>query len=176
MSWPVSRVLSRTIIHLGPASPQASSDLPESSAGHTCRIPIWSCSERGLPSPQTVASCAVRSYRTFSPLPNANIRRFPFCCTFRRLAPPRRYLAFYPMEPGLSSPQPPKWVQRDCLVNSGATLPNNGATAQSISVNNIIFPQFSQRIGETLGDTQSERGIAGRYAIESSTNTQETEI
>ncbi len=33
------------------------------------RIPIWSCSERGLPSPQTVTSCAVRSYRTFSPLP-----------------------------------------------------------------------------------------------------------
>ncbi len=32
-------------------------------------IPIWSCSERGLPSPQTVTSCAVRSYRTLSPLP-----------------------------------------------------------------------------------------------------------
>ena len=33
MSSPVSRVLSGTVIHLGPASPQASSDLPESSAG-----------------------------------------------------------------------------------------------------------------------------------------------
>jgi len=68
-------------------------------------IPIWSCSGRGLPSPQTVASCAVRSYRTFSPLPVIRrlLRRFTFCCTFRRLAPPRRYLASYPMEPGLSS-------------------------------------------------------------------------
>src|SRR5690606_3570244 len=26
-----------------------------------------------------------------------------FCCTFRRLAPPRRYLAPCPVEPGLSS-------------------------------------------------------------------------
>jgi len=68
-------------------------------------IPIWSCSERGLPSPQTVASCAVRSYRTLSPLPaHPKVsRRSSLCCTFRRLAPPRRYLAFCPMEPGLSS-------------------------------------------------------------------------
>jgi len=29
-------------------------------------IPIWSCSERGLPSPQTVASCAVRSYEAIA--------------------------------------------------------------------------------------------------------------
>ena len=31
------------------------------------------------------------------------LRRFAFCCTFRGLAPPRRYLAPCPMEPGLSS-------------------------------------------------------------------------
>jgi len=85
-SRPISRVLSWTIIHLRYALPHTSSDLPESSVGHTYRIPIWSCSERGLPSPQTVTSCAVRSYRTLSPLP------------------PRRYLAFCPLEPGLSSP------------------------------------------------------------------------
>jgi hypothetical protein len=48
-----------------------------------------------------VASRAVRSYRTISPLP-VN-RRYLFCGTFRRLTPPRRYLALYPMEPGLSS-------------------------------------------------------------------------
>jgi len=33
------------------------------------RTPIWSCSRWGLPSPWTVASHAVRSYRTVSPLP-----------------------------------------------------------------------------------------------------------
>ena len=32
------------------------------------------------------------------------LRRYTFCCTFRRLAPPRRYLAPCPPEPGLSSP------------------------------------------------------------------------
>ena len=32
------------------------------------------------------------------------LRRYTFCCTFRRLTPPRRYLALCPMEPGLSSP------------------------------------------------------------------------
>jgi hypothetical protein len=57
--------------------------------------------------PRTVASRAVRSYRTLSPLPDptyAGHRRFALCCTGRRLAPPRRYLAPCPVEPGLSSP------------------------------------------------------------------------
>ncbi|CAA0083201.1 Uncharacterised protein [Zhongshania aliphaticivorans] len=35
MSRPISRVLSWTTIHLGPASPQASSSLPESTVGHS---------------------------------------------------------------------------------------------------------------------------------------------
>ena len=59
--------------------------------------------------PRTVTSRAVRSYRTLSPLPDptyAGHRRFALCCTCRRLAPPRRYLAPCPMEPGLSSPSP----------------------------------------------------------------------
>jgi len=45
------------------------------------------------------------------------VRRFAFCCTFRRLAPPRRYLAPCPMEPGLSSAQQ---VRRGCLADSAA--------------------------------------------------------
>ena len=58
-----------------------------------------------------VTEGAVGSYPTLSPLPNRRcdpeVRRFAFCCTVRRtkLSPhaPRRYLAVYPMEPGLSS-------------------------------------------------------------------------
>jgi len=42
-----------------------------------------------------VTNRAVRSYRTFSPLPEN--RRFPFCCTFRGLTPPRCYLAPWPV-------------------------------------------------------------------------------
>ena len=67
-------------------------------------VPIWSCSRWGLPC-RSVARLAVRSYRTISPLPRTREDRsaVSFCCTFRRLAPPRRYLAPCPVEPGLSS-------------------------------------------------------------------------
>ena len=49
---------------------------------------------------------AVRSYRTFSPLPRVAAWRYVFCGTFRGLTPPRRYLASRPLEPGLSSTAP----------------------------------------------------------------------
>jgi hypothetical protein len=58
----------------------------------------------GFAVPRRVATRAVRSYRTISPLPvPEGHRRYVFCGTFRRLAPPRRYLAPCPAEPGLSS-------------------------------------------------------------------------
>jgi hypothetical protein len=68
----------------------------------------------GFTLPLTVTSSAVRSYRTLSPLPVYlsvkinKLRRSTLCCTCRRLAPPRRYLAPCPMEPGLSSNNEPK--------------------------------------------------------------------
>ena len=69
VSQPVSRVLSRIIIHLDFASPQNSSNLP------------WPCQDwqmglylvllqTGFTLPYTVAWYAVRSYRTFSSLPH----------------------------------------------------------------------------------------------------------
>ncbi len=74
--------------------------------------------------PRTVTSRAVRSYRTLSPLPLLLrvLRRSTLCCTFRRLAPPRRYLALCPMEPGLSSPMHQATLKRVFLVNTGATV------------------------------------------------------
>jgi hypothetical protein len=117
---PVSRVLSRAIIPLGPVSPQASSDLPGSACGYRCehlppreewpipRLPYLVLLQVGFAVPPSVATGAVRSYRTLSPLPAPRLpvalRRFAFCCTFRGLTPPRRYLAPHPQEPGLSSP------------------------------------------------------------------------
>ena len=68
--------------------------------------PIWSCSGWGLPCHAALSPRAVRSYRTVSPLPRMpcdTVRRSVLCCTFRRLTPPRRYLAPCPVEPGLSS-------------------------------------------------------------------------
>jgi len=57
------------------------------------------------------------------------LRRYTFCCTFRRLTPPRRYLALCPMEPGLSSRKrgrsqlrklTPTPFPSDCLADSEA--------------------------------------------------------
>ena len=108
MSSPVSRVLSGTVIHLGPASPQASSDLPESSAGRAIGF-LFGLAPGGvyhrrelLPVTRCALTAPFHPYRR----PKA-LRRFTFCCTFRRLTPPRRYLAPCPMEPGLSSPGKP---------------------------------------------------------------------
>jgi len=101
-SRPISRVLSRTVIHLGCKSPCSSSNLPRNRAGHAS-VPLFDLAPGGVYHATSVTSCAVRSYRTFSPLPVTSDRRYIFCGTFRRLTPPRRYLAPCPMEPGLSS-------------------------------------------------------------------------
>lgn len=55
----------------------------------------------GLTMPMLLPAIAVRSYHTFSPLPNT--RRFIFCGTSRKFTLPRSYLALCPTEPGLSS-------------------------------------------------------------------------
>ena len=99
----ISRVLSWTAIHLGPASPRASSDLPGPGAGHA-HGSLFGLAPGGVYPATAVASGAVRSYRTFSPLPTGGpVGRYVFCGTFHRFAPSRRYLAPCPVEPGLSS-------------------------------------------------------------------------
>ena len=68
--------------------------------------PIRSCFRWGLPCRAALSPHAVRSCRTLSPLPRTScdaVRRSALCCTFRRLTPPRRYLAPCPLKPGLSS-------------------------------------------------------------------------
>jgi hypothetical protein len=101
-SEPISRVLSWTVIHLGCLSPSTSSNLPGPSAGHTFGS-LFGLAPGGVYHAINVTTNAVRSYRTFSPLLTTSHQRFIFCGTFRRLAPPRHYLAPYPLEPGLSS-------------------------------------------------------------------------
>ncbi len=99
----ISRVLSWAIIHLALQSPAGSSSLPGPSAGHAVRDSIWPCSRWGLPSPALLPGLRCALTAPFHPYRPCG-RRFPFCCTFRRLSPPRRYLAPCPVEPGLSSP------------------------------------------------------------------------
>ncbi len=103
----VSRVLSWTIIHLGQLSPTASSNLPGSPLGtggaaKRPRTPLFGLAPGGV---YRAASC-YQSRGALLPhlftLTDLG-RRSVFCGTFRRLAPPRRYLAPCPKEPGLSS-------------------------------------------------------------------------
>ena len=73
-SRPVSRVLSRAAIHLGCTSPHTSSDLPGSSAGHALppqgrHASLFGLAPSGVYPATGVTTGAVRSYRTFSPLP-----------------------------------------------------------------------------------------------------------
>ncbi len=73
-------------------------------ATEAARPPIWSCSGWGLP-----CHCCYQQRGALLPhhftLTNRPVGRwrYIFCGTFRRLAPPRRYLAPCPSEPGLSS-------------------------------------------------------------------------
>lgn len=67
-SQPISRVLSRAIIHLGCISLYISSDLPEPSADHTIRF-LFGLAPSGVCHAIVVTNTAVRSYRTISPLP-----------------------------------------------------------------------------------------------------------
>jgi len=110
-SRPVSRVLSWMIIPLGPSSPMGSSNLPVSRAGRTyghlfglassgvCRTGL-------LPDSWCALTAPFHPYHAFHFVLRRcrNVRRSALCCTFRRLTPPRRYLALCPMKPGLSSP------------------------------------------------------------------------
>jgi len=74
--------------------------LPKESA-----VPLFGLAPGGVCPAAGIAAGAVRSYRTFSPLPRPRARRCIFCGTFHRLAPSRRYLAPCPVKPGLSSVQ-----------------------------------------------------------------------
>ena len=86
--------------------PEAARAVPRRSPskGHRTAS-LFGLAPSGVCPATTVASGAVRSYRTISPLPATpkTHRRYIFCGTFRRLTPPRRYLALCPVEPGLSS-------------------------------------------------------------------------
>jgi hypothetical protein len=78
---PVSVPLRVAVIHLGQALLPGSSDLPGSKTERTAPPPLFGLAPRGVYTASRIAPAAVRSYRTFSPLPPE--RRYIFCCTFR---------------------------------------------------------------------------------------------
>ncbi len=109
----ISRVLSRTIIHLGRPSPAASSNLPGSTRGRGIRFPIWSCSGWGLPCHDCCQPRGALLPHHFTLTSRG--RRYIFCGTFRGLAPPRRYLASCPTGARTFLPMQ---ASSDCLADS----------------------------------------------------------
>ena len=104
-SRPVSRVLSWTVIPLRPASPLASSSQPGCGTSHAI-APLFGLAPGGVcRAPRRWPRGRWALTPPFHPChaPSRAVRRFAFCCTFRRLTPPRRYLAPCSVEPGLSS-------------------------------------------------------------------------
>ncbi len=102
---PVTKGLKR------PTRKRARIDAALSLAANGC-FPIWPCSTWGLPSRRVLppTRCALTApFHPYRPQPvtGPRLRRFTLCCTFRGLTPPRRYLARYSREPGLSSPSQP---------------------------------------------------------------------
>src|SRR5258706_6019386 len=80
---PVSVLLQAAVIHLGRALLPGSSDLPGSITERTAPPPLFGLAPRGVYPASRIAPAAVRSYRTFSPLPRE--RRYIFCGTFREI-------------------------------------------------------------------------------------------
>ena len=107
------------------------------------KIPIWSCSEWGLPCREVLplARCALTA--PFHPYLTIHriVWRFIFCCTFRRLTPPRGYLALCPLEPGLSSPPSDKNLTRRRL-SSRLAAPGYRERQISASIN-LFLPEMS---------------------------------
>ena len=80
--------------------------------GSCLRISIWSCSEWGLPCHLCCHRCGALLPHHFNLTGPEGRRRYIFCGTFHRFTPSRRYLALYPVEPGLSSADNQSHLQR----------------------------------------------------------------
>jgi hypothetical protein len=118
----------------------------------------------GFAVPPSVATGAVRSYRTISPLPPPlqGGWRFAFCCTFRGLAPPRRYLAPCPGSPDF----PPR-------LRAAIVWPTPVVMVGAIGKRSKLFaePQrgFVQLAALAAGDMRRDfRGLRWRQLLQQS--------
>ncbi len=148
-SWPISRVLSWTVIHLGYASLHSSSNLPELSAGHTDEFLFGLASSGVYHATNCCQSRGALLPHHFNLTGSKLLRRYIFCCTFRRLSPPRRYLALYPAKPGLSSPQR---LGGDCLANLRMGILQSDAVIASRNEKKFIRESKSALLSHLLDD------------------------
>ena len=116
------------------------------------RIPIWSCSGWSLPCRRLLpaARCALTApFHPYRRQREPALRRSTLCCTGRRLAPPRRYLAPCPAEPGLSSPAP---------AAGGTTGAAARPTPRRRTLAAITSEHKPRRCARTHGDDQQAGG------------------
>ena len=83
--------------------PPSLATYPEARTGHSQTLPYLVLHRVGFTKLPRSPGELVRSYRTFSPLPRLNARRYTFCCTFLHVAATPRYGAPCPAVFGLSS-------------------------------------------------------------------------
>ena len=76
---PISRVLSRTIIHLGDPSLSRSSNLPAPNAGRAISMPIWSCYAWSLPCRELLPATRCALTAPFHPYLTAKINSAAVC-------------------------------------------------------------------------------------------------
>ena len=113
------------VIHLDRTLLPGSSDLPESKTERTAPPLLFGLAPRGVCPASPVAPAAVRSYRTFSPLPRE--RRYIFCGTFREIrferTPPavsRHAVLWRPDFPPLVQERPPaRQIRNYYAMNPG---------------------------------------------------------
>ena len=133
--------------------PVTSSDLPGSDAGpnqpgplaKANGSPLFGLSPSGVCPASLVTQAAVRSYRTFSPLPArtdletrpAPTWRFVFCGTVPILADGGRYPPLRSAEPGLSSRE--SKLTRGRLIHSGQTHPTTPPPLSPVAVLRCLF-------------------------------------
>ena len=98
-SWPISRVLSRAVIHLGCLSPDTSSNLPGSNMGHakdpySVLLQVGFTLPTSLPMPRCALTAPFHPYfGTFIGQSHQNYEAVYFLWHFPSVYLPRRYLA-----------------------------------------------------------------------------------
>src|SRR5690606_35338999 len=127
-------------------------------------FPIWPCSRWGLPCRRVLPPTRCALTAPFHPYQRlAALRRFAFCCTFRGLAPPRRYLAPCPLEPGLSSPN--RKVRGDCLASSRRYLSSHRPPALARAARRRRQCLLPSRRGPSSMNNRRKMVIAAAGAI-----------
>jgi len=135
------------VIHLGRTLLSGSSDLPESITERTAPPLLFGLAPRGVCPAGRITPAAVRSYRTFSPLPRK--RRYIFCGTFREIR-------FERIPPAVSRhavlwrPDFPLLIRSDYPPGKPDVIVSRFSASYDAKVINVAQPTILKRANLTL--------------------------